>query len=55
MLNEGDAALNWDACTGVNKTASRITTETVFECRTAREAEYVFSYRTLRLFLQGVK
>ncbi len=37
-LNEGDAVTNWDPVKGINKTVSRIITETSFECNTAAES-----------------
>ncbi|KAL3964549.1 hypothetical protein ACCO45_001553 [Purpureocillium lilacinum] len=39
-LNEGDAVTNWDPVKGINKTVSRIITETSFECNTAAESGY---------------
>lgn len=38
MLNEGDGSVNWEACTGVNRTEANWVTESIFECHIAMEA-----------------
>ncbi|KAJ3498129.1 hypothetical protein NLG97_g1365 [Lecanicillium saksenae] len=42
MLNEGDGSVNWDACTGVNRTQANWVTEAIFECNIAIEARGTF-------------
>ncbi|UNI14253.1 hypothetical protein JDV02_000900 [Purpureocillium takamizusanense] len=40
MLDEGDGVANWDPVKGINKTISRIMTETLFECNMIAETGY---------------